>query len=126
VHVVGRTGKAGAPLNQLLDRRRPLVDRIALAVADEAAALPAGFEHRDVGGERVVARRVGERLGDDNRSPNIIGGEVGPPVHCSSPRTQKPPDTQSSGGEAYCAGVAASDVRLSSRPSTYRSFRGSS
>src|ERR1700730_8232275 len=36
VYVVGRTGKAGAALNQLLDRRAPLVDRIALAVADEA------------------------------------------------------------------------------------------
>jgi len=67
VHVVGRPGKAGTALNQLLDRRRPLIDRIALAVADKAAALPAGFEHRDVGGERVVARRIGERLGDDNR-----------------------------------------------------------
>src|SRR6266699_1000262 len=46
VHISGRTGEAGAALDQLLDRRRPLVDRIAVAVADKAATLAAGFERR--------------------------------------------------------------------------------
>src|ERR1700722_16589508 len=41
VHVVGRAGEAGAALNELLDRRCPLVDRIAMAVAHKAAALAA-------------------------------------------------------------------------------------
>src|SRR5882762_10838175 len=39
VHVVGRAGETGAALDQLLDRRGPLVDRIAVAVSHETAAL---------------------------------------------------------------------------------------
>src|SRR5216683_1322279 len=42
VHIVGRTGETGAALDQLLDRRGPLVDRVAVAVAHKATALAAG------------------------------------------------------------------------------------
>ena len=77
VDVVGRAGKAGAALDQLLDRRRRLVDRVAVPVADKAAALAAGLEHRDVGRERVVPRRVGELLGHDRRGADVVGGKIG-------------------------------------------------
>src|SRR6202047_1177346 len=77
VHVIRRTGEAGTALEQLLDRRGPLVDRGAVAVPNKAAALSAECEHRYIGGERVVARRVGECLGHDHRSPNIVGREIG-------------------------------------------------
>src|SRR4051794_34939043 len=39
VHVIGRPGETGAALDQLLDRCRPLIDRIAVAVPYKAAAL---------------------------------------------------------------------------------------
>ena len=40
VHVVRGTRKTGAALDQLLDRCRGLLDRIAVPISDEAAALP--------------------------------------------------------------------------------------
>jgi len=46
-------------------------------IPDEAATLAARFEHRDVGGKRVVAGRVGEWLGHDRRGADIVGGEIG-------------------------------------------------
>src|SRR3984893_6036476 len=77
VHVIRRTGEAGTALEQLLDRRGPLVDRGGVAVPNKAAALSAGFEHLDIVGAGVVARRVCECLGHDHRSPNIVGREIG-------------------------------------------------
>src|SRR5271165_6576228 len=49
VHVVWCAGKAGAALDQLLDRRGGLFDRIAMPISDEAAALATRFQYRDVG-----------------------------------------------------------------------------
>src|ERR1700732_5075136 len=77
VHVIRRTGEAGTALEQLLERRGPLVDRVAVAVPNKAAALSAGFEHRDIGGERVVARRGCGCLGHDHQSRNIVAREIG-------------------------------------------------
>src|SRR5258708_35406827 len=77
VYVVRSAGKAGAALDQLLDRRGGLFNRIAVPIPDEAAAFAARFEHRDVGGKRIVARRVSERLGDDRRGADKVGGEIG-------------------------------------------------
>jgi hypothetical protein len=51
VYVIWCAGEAGAALDQLLDRRRPLVDRIAVSVPDKAADLP-----RDWRRETVAAR----------------------------------------------------------------------
>src|SRR5205085_4376347 len=77
VYVVRCAGKAGAALDQLLNRRGGLFDRIAVPIPDEAAALAARFEHRDVGGERVVAGRVGERFSHNRRGTDIVGGKGG-------------------------------------------------
>jgi len=44
--VIGVAGGTGAAVDQLLDRRGRLVDRVAVPIADEAASLPACFEHR--------------------------------------------------------------------------------
>src|SRR5215472_1140894 len=70
VDVIRCAGKAGAAFDQLLDRSSRLFDRIAVPVPDKAAALAARFEHCDVGGKRVVAGWVGERLGDGRGSPS--------------------------------------------------------
>src|SRR6516162_6346816 len=64
VHVIRRARETGAALDQLIDCRCSLIDRIAVAVPDKAAAPAARLEHSDIGSERVVARWVGERLGD--------------------------------------------------------------
>ena len=40
VHVVRCAGKASAAFDQLFDRRGGLLDRIAVPIPDEAAALP--------------------------------------------------------------------------------------
>src|ERR1700756_3004257 len=77
VNIIRCSGKTGAALDQLLDRRGGLFDRVAMPVPDEAAALAARFQHRDVGGKRVVAGRISERLGNDWRGADIVGGKVG-------------------------------------------------
>ena len=54
-----------------------MVDRVAVAVADKAGALAARFQRRDIGADRVVAGRIGERFEHDRRGADIIGGEIG-------------------------------------------------
>ena len=49
VYVVRCAGKAGAALDQLLNRRGGLFDGVAMPIPDEAAAFGACFQHRDVG-----------------------------------------------------------------------------
>ncbi len=46
IYVIRCPGKAGAALDQLLDRRGGLLDRIAVPIPDEAAALASGLKHR--------------------------------------------------------------------------------
>src|SRR6516225_11770746 len=79
VNVIRRAGKAGAALDQLLDRSGCLFDWVAMPVPDKAAAPATRFQHRNIGGKRVVAGRVGERLSHNRRGPDIVGGKVGPP-----------------------------------------------
>ena len=52
VHVIRRTGEAGAALEQLLDRRGPLVNRVSVAVPNKAAALSANVAMLKAGGKR--------------------------------------------------------------------------
>src|SRR6516165_9386551 len=78
VNVIRRAGKAGAALDQLLDRRGCLFDWVAMPVPDKAAAPATRFQHSNIGRKRVVAGRVGERLSHNRRGPDIVGGKVGP------------------------------------------------
>src|SRR6516164_9512143 len=87
VNVIRRAGKASATLDQLLDRRCCLFDWVAMPVPDKTAAPATRFQHRNIGGKRVVAGRVGERLSHNRRGPNIVGGKVGPPQTLLAGRT---------------------------------------
>src|ERR1700680_2063015 len=90
VTVVRCAGETGAALDQLLDRRGGLFDRIAVPIPDEAATLAARFEHRDVGGKRVVAGRVGERLGPDWGGADV---ETKVPTRWRRPAATRPVST---------------------------------
>ena len=77
VNVVRRTSEHGIGVHELLDGGLRVVDGVAFAVLHEPPFLGAGLQHRDVGTDRIVARRVGERLEHGRRGTHVAGDQIG-------------------------------------------------
>ena len=78
-HIVRRAGEHGVGVHELLHRRAAVVDHVALPVLDDAMRARSRLHDRHIGTDRVVAWRIGERLGDHRRGAHIIGDLIGPP-----------------------------------------------
>src|ERR1700731_1101795 len=87
VHVIRRTGEAGTALEQLLDRRGPLVDRVAVAVAERIRSTRAPTKDRLIDkimggnpvfrGTRVPVHMLAELVPSRGRRQAVPAGTVG-------------------------------------------------